>query len=310
MSTMVSFFVIAGTFVSLLGFFLILQLNRTVGGGTDKTTGHNYDGIEEYDNPLPSWWYWGFMMTIVFALCYLLYYPGLGNWKGLGGWTSVGEYEKDKIIAEEKYGPIFAQYRDESLQSLAENVDANKMGRRLFANNCAVCHGATGEGSLGFPNLTDSEWIWGSDDASIEMTINQGRNAAMPAWGELLGDEGVKEVSEYVMQLAGRDVRQDLATKGKVHFQTYCIACHGPDGKGQAMFGAPNLTNEIWLYGNSKARIQHTVRYGRNGSMPSFKNKLGSDKVHILAGYVRSLAKPERKSVEAQDATVITPKDG
>ena len=289
MSTMVSIFVMLGVGLSLLAFFLILQLNKTV-GKSGKTTGHSYDGIEEYDNPLPSWWYWKFLITIVFAIGYLIYYPGFGNWKGIGEWSSVGQYEENVEIAEAKYGPVFAQYRDMPLDELAANSDANKMGRRLFANNCAVCHGAAGMGSYGFPNLTDKEWIWGSSDDAISTTILNGRQAGMPAWGAILGDKGVAEVSEYVLQLAGRDVDEKLATPGQTHFQNYCVACHGPEGKGNPMLGAPNLTNEIWLYGNSRDRIRHIVVNGRNGVMPAFEDKLGPDRVHILAGYVRSLA--------------------
>ena len=290
MSTLVSFFVIAGTVLSLIAFFLLLQLNRTSTNDSDKTTGHIYDGIEEYDNPLPAWWYWKFVLTIVFAIAYLIYYPGLGNWEGIGGWTSKSQYEEDRAIAEAKYAPAFAQYADLTLDEVAAHPDANKMGRRLFANNCAICHGASGQGSYGFPNLTDEEWLWGNSDEAITNTVMHGRRAAMPAWGPVLGESGVEEVSEYVMQLAGRDVDEALAVKGEGHFNLYCIACHGEDGKGNTMFGAPNLTNEIWLYGNSKNRIQHIVRNGRNGQMPNFEAKLGKDRVHILAGYVRSLA--------------------
>ncbi len=289
MSPLVSALVIAGTVLSLIAFFAILQLNKTV-GKSGKTTGHNYDGIEEYDNPLPSWWYWKFVLTIIFSIGYLIYYPGLGNWPGLGGWSSTSEYEKDQVAAEAKYAPAFAQYRDLSLDEIAVHPKANKMGRRLFANNCAVCHGATGEGSYGFPNLTDEEWLWGASDEAITNTLLHGRVAGMPAWGQLIGDRGVVEVSEYVMQLAGREVDEPVALKGEKHYQMYCVACHGVKGEGNPIFGAPNLSNEIWLYGNSRNRIQHIVRHGRNGKMPSFQTKLGEDRVHILAGYVRSLA--------------------
>jgi cytochrome c oxidase cbb3-type subunit III len=290
MSDGISLFVIIGTLGSLLAFFLLLQLNRKV-SNEGKTTGHNYDGIEEYDNPLPAWWYWMFLLTILYAIGYLIYYPGLGNFEGLGGWTQVGELEKAQAESSEKYGPIFAQYRDVPLDELIEVPAAMKIGRRLYANNCAVCHGSTGTGSFGFPNLTDAEWLWGSEDADITATITNGRMAAMNPWGAILGEEGVTQATDYVMTLSGREADAESSAKGEVHFKMYCIACHGPDGKGQKMFGAPDLTNDIWLYGASRSRIQHVIDNGRNGLMPAFSHKLSADKIHILAGYVKSLSR-------------------
>jgi len=288
MSSAFNWFVIIGSLGSILVFFLLLQMNRSV-KNVGKTTGHIYDGIEEYDNPLPAWWYWKFILTIIFALGYLAYYPGLGNFEGLGGWTKIGEFEEERLIADERYGPIFAAYRDIPIEELASNVDANKIGKRMFINNCSVCHGATGQGSFGFPNLTDSEWMWGGEGEQIETTILGGRNGVMMPWKDILGDTGVREVTEYVLSLSGRDVDAELADSGQVHFASYCAACHGPTGTGSTLFGAPDLTNEIWLYGNSKLRIEHVIKNGRNGEMPSFRAKLGEDKAHILAAYVKSL---------------------
>jgi cytochrome c oxidase cbb3-type subunit 3 len=288
MSSAFSAFVIIGTLGSLLIFFLILQMNRT-GNKPGQTTGHSYDGIEEYDNPLPSWWYWGFILTILFGLGYLAYYPGLGNFPGLSGWTQTGQLEAEQELADKQYGPIFAQYREVPLAELATDTVAMKMGRRLFSNNCAVCHGSAGTGSFGFPNLTDAEWIWGGDAAAIETTLLNGRKAVMPAWQDVIGDQGVKAVTEQVIRLAGREVDEALADEGKVHFDMFCVACHGADGTGQVLFGAPNLTNEIWLYGNSRMRIEQVIKHGRNGMMPVFEARLGADKVHILAAYVKSL---------------------
>jgi cytochrome c oxidase cbb3-type subunit 3 len=289
MSTGFSLFVIAGTVISLVGFFLLLHMNRSI-EKPGQTTGHNYDGIEEFDNPLPAWWYWWFVLTIVFGIGYLIYYPGLGNFAGIGNWTQISQLEESQAIADKKYGPLYAQYRDSSLDELIADPAAVNMGRRIFASNCTVCHGARGEGSFGFPNLTDSEWIWGNADEDIENSIAHGRNAIMMPWGPTIGEDGVEEVTEYVMQLAGREVDDALAAKGQARFNMFCVACHGTDGKGQKLFGAPDLTNEIWLYGNSKARIAHVIRHGRNGVMPAFKDRLGSDKVHILSGYVKSLS--------------------
>ncbi len=289
MSSLSSGFIIIGTFGSLLAFFLILYLNRST-RNPGKTTGHNYDGIEEYDNPLPAWWFWGFIITIVFGIGYLLYYPGLGNFAGFGGWTQTGALEASQEAADERYGPLFAQYLDVPVDELVNDVAAMRMGGRLFANNCAVCHGAAGTGSEGFPNLTDSDWHWGGSAEQIKTTIMQGRQAMMPAWGPALQDQGVTEVAEYVEQLAGREVDAALAAAGQERYTMFCAACHGPDGSGQPMLGAPGLNNEHWLYGNSRLRIEDIIRHGRNGQMPAFAERLGEDKVHILAAYVRSLS--------------------
>jgi cytochrome c oxidase cbb3-type subunit 3 len=290
MSDLVALFVIVGTLGSLLTFFLVLHFNRTT-GNKNQTTGHSYDGIEEYDNPLPSWWYWKFVLTIIFALGYLIYYPGLGNWQGVSGWTSVGQYEKEQAAAEAKYGPIYAQFSEMSLDEVAANPEAVNMGRRLYANNCSVCHGAEAKGSLGFPNLTDDDWLWGGSDEQIKTTLMQGRIAAMPPWISVLGEQGVQEAAEYVLKISGAEgVDETLATAGEAHYQSLCVACHGPSGKGNTLMGAPNLTDDIWLYGGSRDLIRHNLRFGLNGRMPAFAEKLGPDRVHIVAGYVRSLS--------------------
>ncbi len=289
MSSFFNIFVIVGVLGSLLVFFLILLMNNRTSNKPGQTTGHQYDGIDEYDNPLPAWWYWGFIGTIIFGLGYLAYYPGLGNFPGLSGWTQINQLEAEQTAAGEHYGPIFAQYREIPIETLSANPAAMKMGHRLFINNCAVCHGAAATGSFGFPNLTDAEWIWGGEGDAIETTLRYGRNAVMPAWQSVLGVQGIKEVTEYVLSLSGRDVDAALASSGQTHFTTYCTLCHGPEGKGQVMFGAPDLTNEIWLYGNSRMRIAQVIKNGRNGAMPAFESRLGQDKLHILAAYVKSL---------------------
>lgn len=288
MSSGWSWFVIVGTIGSLVAFFLLLHLNRRV-SKPGETTGHTYDGIQEYDNPLPAWWYWWFVLTILFAVGYLIYYPGLGNFPGIGNWTQVGQLEEAQREAKEKYGPIFAQFGEVPLEELRENPNAMKMGRRLYINNCAVCHGAKARGSFGFPDLADDEWIWGSDGEAIKTSITQGRRATMPAWQAALGDEGISAVAEYVLSLSDREVDDSVAAKGKERFMTYCIACHGAEGKGNPALGAPDLTNDTWLYGGSRLRIEYVIRNGRNGEMPSFSQKLGEDKIHILAAYVMSL---------------------
>lgn len=260
---------------------------------TEETVGHEFDGIEEFDNPLPKWWFQMFLGTVVFGLGYLALYPGLGNFQGLLGWSSHGQWEEEMQHAEEVYQPVFAKYAALSIEDLQDpaNETGLRMGQRMFANNCSVCHGSAGTGAYGFPNLTDDDWLYGGDPATIKTTITNGRQGAMPAWGPVLGEDGVRDVAAYVQTLSGMDnVDADAAARGQSQFQALCAACHGPDGKGMHALGAPNLTDDTWLYGGSFEQIAHTIRNGRGGVMPAHQNLLSEDKIHLIAAYVYSLS--------------------
>ncbi|HSC83935.1 MAG TPA: cytochrome-c oxidase, cbb3-type subunit III [Pseudomonas sp.] len=307
-------------YVSVLSLGTIAALTALIFGvrkgqrqeSTEDTVGHEFDGISEFDNPLPKWWFMLFIATIVFALGYLALYPGLGNWKGLlpgynevgdgkafangePGWTGVHQWEKEMLRADKEYGPLFAKFAAMPIEEVAKDEHALKMGGRLFASNCSVCHGSDAKGSYGFPNLTDNEWRWGGESATIKTTIMGGRHGEMPAHGPLIGDEGVKNVAAYVLtQLAGRKlpegVEADIAAGQKI-FDSTCFACHTKAGTGTPAMGAPNLTNpSAFIYGSSYAQLQQTIRYGRKGSMPAQQERLGNDQVHLLAAYVYSLS--------------------
>ena len=291
MSTAWSWVVIIGTLGSIVFFFAVLHLNRHTSSGPGETTGHNYDGIEEFDNPLPAWWYWLFLLTLIYGVGYLIWYPGLGNFPGTGSWTSVGELEADQEASHAKYEPLFAKYSDLPVEEIHKDPAAAKMGQRLFSNNCAVCHGSTAAGGFGFPDLIDEVWTWGGDGVAIEQTILEGRKAAMPGWGAAIGEQGVGHVTSYILSLNDREADSESVAQGKTLFGTYCIACHGPDGKGMLALGAPDLTNGIWLYGNSRSRIEFSIKRGRNGEMPGFRHTLGENKAHVLAGYVYGLSR-------------------
>ena len=256
------------------------------------TTGHSWDEgtLAEYNNPLPRWWLWMFYLTLVFSLGYLFLYPGLGTYRGYLNWTQQNQYDQEMKTADEKYGPLFAQYAAQPIPALATNKDALKIGQRLFVNYCAACHGSDAGGAPGFPNLRDNDWLYGGDPDTLTKTILDGRQAAMPEWGPVLGDKGVNEVAAYVLTLSGRDADAKLATAGKQEFTTYCAACHGAEGKGNQALGAPNLTDSTWLYGGSAGVIKQTITHGRKGHMPAHRNFLGKDKVHLLATYIYSLS--------------------
>lgn len=293
MNAFLHWYVIALTVAMLIGSWWLIRWTSKPGqtqAATGDTTGHSWDGLEEYNNPLPRWWLWMFYLTLVFAVIYFALYPGLGNFKGFLGWSQIGQYDQEMAKADAEYGPIFAAYAQKEIPVLAKDPEALQVGQRLFINYCAQCHGSDAGGALGFPNLRDNEWLYGSDPQAIKTTIMQGRQGAMPAWGAVLGDEGVEQVTAYVTSLSGREADSQMVQAGMQKYQTYCIACHGAEGKGNTALGAPDLTNDIWLYGGSKGAIAKTIRDGRSGRMPAHEEFLGNDKVHLLAAYVYSLS--------------------
>ena len=265
---------------------------------TDQTTGHAYDGIEELDNPLPRWWVFMFWGTIVFGFGYLSAY-GLGNYDGWltvtvddqeVTWTSTNQWKAEVQAFDKEIAPLYAEYRATDIAELAMNEDALQTGQRLYKSNCSVCHGTAAKGAQGFPNLTDNDWLYGGTPENIKQTIMYGRQAAMPAWASVLGNEGVGEMAQYVRSLSGLEHSAEAAEKAAPKFQQLCMACHGADGKGNQLVGAPNLTDEIWLYGGATKQIEFTLKHGRNGKMPAQAEILGEDKVHVLSAYIYSLS--------------------
>ncbi|MEK6789788.1 MAG: cytochrome-c oxidase, cbb3-type subunit III [Pseudomonadota bacterium] len=255
----------------------------------DGTTGHEYDGIKEYNNPLPRWWLICFWGSIAFALGYLALYPGLGKFQGALGWTSHGELQKDEAAYDKQYGPLYASFAAKPIPELAKDERAMKVAGRIFANNCAVCHGSNARGGSGYPNLTDNDWLYGGEPEKLVETLTNGRNGVMPAWLDSMGEQGVREVVAYALSLSGRKVDADLAEAGKARFGV-CAGCHGANGKGNQALGAPNLTDTTWLYGGTQKKVLETVFYGRKNRMPNFAKTLGPERVHLMAAYVYSLS--------------------
>jgi len=259
--------------------------------GKVETMGHVWDeDLAELNNPLPKWWLNLFYITLVFGAVYLALYPGLGSYKGILGWSQVGQYEKEIARADKTYGPIYAAYLKRDIVELSKDPEAMKTATRLFVNNCTICHGSDARGGKGFPNLTDNDWLHGGSPAKIEETILIGRTGVMPAWKAMLGQEGVLNVSEYVLSLSGHQVNPNVAAAGKEKFMQICAGCHGKDARGMTATGAPNLTDSTWLYGGSQEEVMKTIAEGRNGRMPAHKDFLGEGKVHLLAAYVYGLS--------------------
>ncbi|ERJ18247.1 Cbb3-type cytochrome c oxidase subunit protein [Salinisphaera shabanensis E1L3A] len=293
-----SLFIIVLALANIAGCWLLIRWTakpRPGEASAEETTGHVWDGdLTEYNKPMPRWWLWLFYLTIIFALGYLVLYPGLGKFAGVLGWSQYDAYEQEVAAAEERVAPLFADYAATPIPQLAENSDAMDTGRRLFANNCAVCHGSDARGATGYPNLADNDWLYGGEPENIERTIMAGRNGMMPGWKPVLGEDGVKEVAAYVYQLNGRtSPNPDLVEAGKERFAATCVGCHGMDGTGNQAIGAPNLTDETWLHGGSIENIRDIVANGRTNQMPAHADLLGEDRVHVLAAYVYSLSHPD-----------------
>jgi cytochrome c oxidase cbb3-type subunit 3 len=291
MSNFWGWFISIITVINIVGCLWLIRWTSKKAPGEQDTTGHVWDGdLKEFNNPLPRWWLWTFYLTIAFAIGYLVIYPGMGKFGGTSGWTQAGQYDKEVAAAESLYGQLFARMAATDIETLSRDQEALRAGHNLFVNNCAMCHGSDGRGARSFPNLTDGEWMYGGDPASIEMTITMGRTGVMPAWGPALGEEGVREVAEYVLELNGRDYDAALASAGSEKFAMFCAACHGPQGKGNQALGAPDLTNDIWLHSGSREGITQTITNGVTNRMPPQGEILGKDRVHVLAAYVYSLS--------------------
>ena len=285
------------TAISLLGIFgcaLLLWLTskvKIVSSNGDNTSGHVWDeDIREMNNPLPRWWVWMFIITIIFALFYLAAYPGLGSYAGKLGWTEVNQYEKEMESANKALEPLYSKFAAMPTEELANNKEAKAIGERLFMNNCSQCHGSDAKGSRGFPNLTDHDWLHGGSPEKIQETITGGRIGMMPPMAAAVGTEDdVKNVANYVLSLSGSNHDAARAALGKEKFAV-CAACHGPEGKGNTDIGSPNLTDNIWLHGSGEAAIIKRINEGKINQMPAQEGKFLPAQIHVLAAYVWGLS--------------------
>jgi cytochrome c oxidase cbb3-type subunit 3 len=266
------------------------------GASSDGTTGHVWDeDLKELNTPMPRWWMWLFYLTIVFSLGYLVLYPGLGTFAGKLGWTSTGQYRQELAGADKEYGPLFKQYQQMDIKTVAADPQARAIGERMFLTYCAQCHGSDARGNKGYPNLTDKDWLYGGTPEVIKATILKGRNGVMPPMAAALpSDKDVENVAHYVLSLSGSTADPIKAVMGKPSFAA-CMACHSAGGIGNQALGAPNLTDKVWLHGGSADSIMETIRKGRNSTMPAFEDFLGDAKAHVLAAYVWSLSNTPAK---------------
>jgi cytochrome c oxidase cbb3-type subunit III len=280
------------TVLSIAACAVFLKSQSVRKAGPVETTGHQWDDdLAEYNNPLPRWWSWLFYLTIIFSVIYLILYPGLGSWKGTLGWSQVAQLHEEQHAAEKQFGPLYRKFAAIEVEALAKNPEALAIGQKLFLNNCAQCHASDGGGSRGFPNLTSGAWQWGGEPATLKATIAEGRNGVMPPFGPALGEQGVKNVAQYVRSLSGLTTDSIRVAFGKDIYQQSCVACHGAAGKGNPALGAPNLTDKNWLHGSAEPVVIETIAKGRSSQMPAHKTLLDEARIHLLTAYVLSLSK-------------------
>jgi cytochrome c oxidase cbb3-type subunit III len=263
--------------------------------GSVADTGHVWDGdLRELNNPLPRWWMWMFLLSCVFGIVYLILYPGMGAYEGTLGYTTNNAHESSVAQANQQLKPVYAKYMSMDAKQVAADPAAREMGQRLFLNHCAQCHGSDAGGSKGFPNLADTDWLYGGDTQDIKQTLIAGRAGVMPAFAHLESAQ-VSDVANYVRSLSGLSADQIKISRGSEVYKANCAACHGAEGKGMAAMGAPNLTDKVWLYGGSEATIVESVLKGRNGMMPAHETILTPEKIHLLTAYVWGLSNVKEK---------------
>jgi cytochrome c oxidase cbb3-type subunit 3 len=287
-------FITTISLLGILGCAFLLWLTSTIKIATtddSNTSGHVWDeDLREMNNPLPRWWVWLFIMTVIFALFYLLAFPGLGSYSGKLGWTSVNQYEKVMETSKKKLEPMYAKFAAMSAQELATNPEAKAVGQSLFMNNCSQCHGSDAKGSRGFPNLADNDWIHGGSPEKIKETLIGGRIGMMPPMAAAVGNEDdVKNVANYVLSLSNSKHDASRAALGKEKF-AICAACHGAEGKGNQAIGSVNLTDNIWLHGAGEKAIIKRINLGVVNQMPAQASKFTPAQIHVLAAYVWGLS--------------------
>lgn len=293
----VSWLVAAVTIFSVVvcAVLLWIQTSKKVRVSLDEqtnSTGHVWDeDLKELNNPMPRWWVGLFYLTVFFGLGYFYFFPGLTVYEGKNNWSSTSQYQAEKLAVQERAKPVYARYAQMPLEEIATHDEARGIGERLFLNNCAQCHGSDARGGKGFPNLTDADWLYGGQVDLILASIKEGRNGQMPSMLSAVGGEdNARAVAQYVLSLSGRENDPLKAQLGRDIFANNCAACHGAQGTGNQILGAPNLSDRIWLHGGTEKAIVQTIREGRRGMMPAHEKLLTEQQVRVLASYVWSMS--------------------
>src|SRR5690606_34830901 len=281
--------------IALLGIIFCLWLLFTQRAFLGKTvdveeTGHVWDGdLTELNTPVPRWWTVMYIGLCVFALGYLVLYPGLGSFKGTLGFSSGQQVKQQQAEINARLEPVYARYREMPIEEIARDQEAREIGQRLFLNNCAQCHGSDAQGAPSFPNLANKAWLWGGEPEQILHTITEGRTGMMPPQAQFTPAQA-SDVAQYVRSLSGLAADPLRLVAGKRVYDSACFACHGADAKGNTLLGAPDLTDDYWPYGSSEATIVQTVLQGRTNQMPAQKATLTPEQIRLLAGWVWGLS--------------------
>ncbi|MFZ5655563.1 MAG: cytochrome-c oxidase, cbb3-type subunit III [Pseudomonadota bacterium] len=307
-----TWFVIALVALNIGGCVWLLwwTARRRPGDPAPTDTSHVWDeDLTEYNKPLPRWWINLFYITIVFSIAYIAWYGGLGDYAGMGKWTSVQEYAREKSKQDARLKETFAPFDGQPISVLARDDRALALGRSIFNNTCATCHGSAAQGAIGYPNLTDDIWHWGGEPDQVLQTVLDGREGVMPEWGKVLrgmaGENAVDYVANYVLALGDAKAMDNnyLASQGKKLYDGVCVACHAADGKGNPAMGAPDLTDDYWMYGDSKESVVQTIEKGRHGVMPAHRELLGETRARLVAAYVWSLSNAAKPGAASTAAT-------
>lgn len=279
--------IITITVVSLLGLtWLIFSIYFSKKNTTEFISPVWDETLKEGNNPAPMWWFWLILSALVISVGYLILYPGLGSFSGTLKWSQGGRLDKNLTVYAYQYEDIRKYIKQTSIDILQQDQQIMQSAKRVFTQQCAACHGIDAQGqAMAFPNLVDDEWQWGDSEADIDHTIRYGRQAMMVPWQQVLGDEGVADVVNYVKVMAMKNAINTEA-RGYALYQQFCIACHGSEGEGNSALGAPNLIDEVWLYGNSDEQLRHTIALGRNGIMPAFERRLSDAQIKMLVAWL------------------------
>ncbi len=280
--------------ITITTFFALLWFVVDVYRGSDEPHEHEVwdETLREGAKPAPIWWFWFILALMTVSVIYVMLYPGLGTWRGALGWSQGGHIAERFADYDARFGPERRRLLGEALDALAADPAAMQSAWRIFNANCSSCHGENAAGQAGnFPDLTDSAWQWGSGEAQIVQTLRAGRQAAMPAWIAVAGEQGVGELADYVIALSRGEAGSAAVAAGAARFQQLCVACHGADGGGNPLLGAPALNDTVWTYGGERAAVIESIANGRNGVMPAFGSRLDETQIRLLAAWLQAGAR-------------------